>query len=39
MLALGAALHEDPVHLPFLGPLSANRVIGVGDLPVMAERR
>jgi tRNA A-37 threonylcarbamoyl transferase component Bud32 len=23
MLALGAALHDEPVHLPFLGPLSA----------------
>jgi hypothetical protein len=26
LLALGAALHENPVHLPFLGPPAANRV-------------
>ena len=39
MLALGAALHEYPVHLPFLGSLDSNRVEGADDLMLTAERR
>jgi hypothetical protein len=39
MLALGAALHDDPVHIPFLSPLASHRVAGANDLILTTERR
>lgn len=36
LLALGAALHPEPVHLPFLGPLRARR--GTDSIPSMEGR-
>ncbi len=39
LLGLGAALHEDPVHLPFLGALSQQRRPKVPDQRLTAERR
>jgi hypothetical protein len=39
LLALGAALHDEPVHLPFLGPVHADRGRAVSDLILMTERR
>ncbi len=30
LLALGAALHDQPVHLPFLGPAYADRPLAIG---------
>jgi serine/threonine protein kinase len=39
LLALGTALHEDPVHLPFLAPLPEQRRPRVPDQPLTAERR
>ncbi|MBA3293838.1 MAG: hypothetical protein H0T40_08920 [Geodermatophilaceae bacterium] len=30
LLALGAALHDEPVHLPFLGPAYADRPLATG---------
>ncbi|MDQ4049553.1 MAG: class III lanthionine synthetase LanKC [Actinomycetota bacterium] len=38
LLALGAALHEDPVHLPFLAPLPARRHPEVPNQPLTMER-
>ena len=31
MLALGAALHDEPVHLPFLEPIRSDRLDAVHD--------
>jgi hypothetical protein len=39
MLALGAALHDEPVHLPFLGPVRADRIAHSDDFVLTAERR
>jgi tRNA A-37 threonylcarbamoyl transferase component Bud32 len=39
LLALGAALHDGPVHLPFLGPLHADSSRPDPDLILMTERR
>jgi tRNA A-37 threonylcarbamoyl transferase component Bud32 len=38
LLALGAALHHEPVHLPFLGPPQAAATEAVHDLVVTTER-
>ena len=38
LLALGAALHDEPVHLPFLAPVSQARRTTVHDEPLIAER-
>jgi hypothetical protein len=38
LLALGAALHEDPVHLPFLAPLPQQRGAKVPDKQLATER-
>ena len=38
LLALGAALHDEPVHLPFLAPL-AQRRHEIPDHPLTVERR
>ena len=38
LLALGAALHDEPVHLPFLGPLRQERTRPF-DPPYSVERR
>jgi hypothetical protein len=32
LLALGAALNDCPVHLPFLGPLASNRLAVAGSV-------
>ncbi len=39
LLALGAALHEDPVYLPFLASLPEQRRPKVTDQPLATERR
>jgi serine/threonine protein kinase len=39
LLALGAALHDQPVHLPFLGSVRADRSRTDSDLILMTERR
>jgi class III lanthionine synthetase len=39
LLALGAAFHEDPVHLPFLGPVHLDSGRTDPDLILMTERR
>jgi hypothetical protein len=39
LLALGAALHDEPVHLPFLGPVRADTSRNEPDVLVMTERR
>jgi hypothetical protein len=39
MLALGAALHDEPIHLPFLGPARSDRVAAEPDLALATERR
>jgi class III lanthionine synthetase len=39
LLGLGAALHEDPVHLPFLAALPEQRRPKVSDQRLAAERR
>jgi hypothetical protein len=39
LLALGAALHDEPVHLPFLGPVHPDRGRADSDLILMTERR
>jgi tRNA A-37 threonylcarbamoyl transferase component Bud32 len=39
MLALGAALHDEPVHLPFLAPAGSYRVAPSSDLALTTERR
>jgi hypothetical protein len=39
LLALGAALHEEPVHLPFLGPVRPDTSRTEPDVLVMTERR
>jgi hypothetical protein len=39
MLALGAAFHDDPVHLPFLGPVGSDRIADSDDFALTAERR
>ena len=39
LLACGAALHDDPVHLPFLGPSPAGRVVHAGQSRPTSERR
>lgn len=39
LLALGAALHDEPVHLPFLPSLQVSRVAVDGDLQPTSERR
>ena len=39
LLALGAALHDDPVHLPFLAALPEQRRPKVPDKPLAVERR
>lgn len=39
LLALGAALHDEPVQLPFLAPLSQARRTKIPDKPLAVERR
>jgi hypothetical protein len=39
LLALGAALHDGPVHLPFLGPLHADSSRTDPGLILMTEGR
>jgi len=39
LLALGAALHDEPVHLPFLGALHSDAARADSDLILMTERR
>lgn len=39
LLALGAALHDEPVHLPFLGPVRPDLGRTERCVPVMTERR
>jgi hypothetical protein len=39
LLALGAALHDGPVHLPFLGPVRRDRGHTEPDLILMTEGR
>jgi hypothetical protein len=39
LLALGAALHDEPVHLPFLGPVRQDPSRHEPDVLVMTERR
>ncbi|MGH2942564.1 MAG: class III lanthionine synthetase LanKC [Solirubrobacteraceae bacterium] len=39
LLGLGAALHAEPVHLPFLAALPEQRRANVPDQPLTAERR
>jgi tRNA A-37 threonylcarbamoyl transferase component Bud32 len=39
LLALGAALHDEPVHLPFLGPVRQDLSRPEPDVLVMTERR
>jgi hypothetical protein len=39
LLAVGAALHDEPVHLPFLAPPVARPRPKLSDQPVAAERR
>ena len=39
LLALGAVLHDDPVHLPFLGPVRPGVSRPEPDVLVMTERR
>jgi hypothetical protein len=38
LLALGAALHDAPVHLPFLGPLRADQLADSSDLVLIGRR-
>lgn len=39
LLALGAAFHDSPVHLPFLGPIRASEAVGAGPTPENHGRR
>jgi hypothetical protein len=39
LLALGAALRDEPVHLPFLGPVRTDRIARADDFVLTAERR